>query len=179
PAADGMRRLVARCTTGTARYVPPVLALAAALLAAVDSVPSWGGRVTGPPAQPGSVHAKFPVTAVDLLERAQVTGNCFTAYGDAGYLLFRCAPRIRVFVDGRTLQYDARVLDEYLRVRDGAPNRDSILLRHGTDLVLATRDVRTPLPARYWTLVHRDPRAQLWVRTERQELIAALEAAKQ
>ncbi|MHC5019315.1 MAG: hypothetical protein ACYTGX_04220, partial [Planctomycetota bacterium] len=38
PAADGMRRLVARCTTGTARYVPPVLALAAALLAAVDSV---------------------------------------------------------------------------------------------------------------------------------------------
>ncbi len=177
PAADGARRLAARCT-GTMRWAPALLALAAAALAVADSAASWHARFTGPSAGADSVAAKFPIAAADLLARAEVSGQCYTDYGDAGYLLWRCAPRIQVFVDGRTLQYDAQVLSDFLHIRDNGLGREALLERYGTDVVLATRGFQGTLSPKRWRLVYRDAQSILWVRNDRPAVIRALEAAQ-
>jgi hypothetical protein len=52
--------------------------------------------------------------AASFLEREEIEGRAFNAYGDGGYLIWRRYPPHRVFVDGRNVDYGRAFLAETL-----------------------------------------------------------------
>ncbi len=176
PAIVGLRRIGAG-TGPSARVAPLVLAIAAGGLALGDSLPAWGARARGPsfgePLDP-----KFPAAAVERLRAAGVEGRLYTSYASGGYACERLWPGCRIFADGRTLQYPPSVLEDSLRIRDPGPAREELLERHGATIVLATGEFVGDLSAGRWALVHRDPRARVWVRRDQEEALRRLEAPR-
>ncbi|MCI0340971.1 MAG: hypothetical protein L0216_07425 [Planctomycetales bacterium] len=172
PAVLALRRVGAG-TGPSARTAPLVLALAAGGLALADSLPSWSARARGPSfAEP--LDPKFPSAAVERIRATGVEGNLYTAYAFGGYACERLWPRCRIFADGRTLQSPASVLEDSLRIRDPGSAREALLERHGVTIVLATGEFVGDLAPDRWALVHRDPRARVWVRRDQEEALRRL-----
>ncbi len=61
----------------------------------------------------------FPYKAVDFLVENHVQGRFFNDFNSGAYLLGRCFPRIRVFIDGRTEVYGVEYFDTYRKAFDG------------------------------------------------------------
>lgn len=109
--------------------------------------------------------AKFPVAAVDFIEREGMTGQrCYNHYGWGGYLIWR---GIQVFVDGRADVYGDEFLRTYVKAHFTQEDWRQPLDEYGVDYVLIERDgrLRTLLLAtREWREVYRDHLASVLVR---------------
>lgn len=111
--------------------------------------------------------AKFPVAAVDFIEREGMAGQrCYNHYGWGGYLIWRGIP---VFVDGRADVYGDDFLRTYVKAHFTLEDWRQPLDEYVVDFVLIERDgrLRTLLLAtREWREVYRDHLASVLVRVQ-------------
>ncbi len=61
----------------------------------------------------------FPYKAANFLVENDIKGNFFNDFNSGAYLLGRCFPQIKVFIDGRTEVYGADYFQEYRKAYDG------------------------------------------------------------
>ncbi|MBM3251515.1 MAG: hypothetical protein FJZ11_01860, partial [Candidatus Omnitrophica bacterium] len=67
----------------------------------------------------GSTKFIFPEKAVDFILANKIKGNIYNEFNSGAYLIGRCSPGIKVFIDGRTEAYDVNFYKEYARIMDG------------------------------------------------------------
>lgn len=75
---------------------------------------------------------KFPVVAMDWLERLTPRGPVFNQFRWGGYLLYE-RPDISVFIDGQTDFYGEELTREYLTALEGRPHWDAVLDKYGVE----------------------------------------------
>jgi len=59
---------------------------------------------------------RFPIQAVDFLVEHKIQGNFFNDFNSGAYLVGRCFPDIKVFIDGRTEVYGGKFFDQYAKM---------------------------------------------------------------
>jgi hypothetical protein len=122
---------------------------------------------------------KYPAGAVDFLLSHQVSSRMFNTYEGGGYLMWRLAPREKVFIDGRALS-DSLYAD-YVRIlynHDATGGKDAFALldQYGVDtivvngfefvtgqLYLLAPGLTDPAQAQ-WKLVYEDSAAMVFMR---------------
>ncbi|MBF0489621.1 MAG: tetratricopeptide repeat protein [Candidatus Omnitrophica bacterium] len=68
----------------------------------------------------GVSQRSFPYHAVDFLVKNKIKGNFFNDFNSGAYLIGRCYPNIKVYLDGRTEVYGAEFFEHYQKIwRDG------------------------------------------------------------
>jgi hypothetical protein len=97
-------------------HVIPVIAIGILILATIGPFES---RARFDP-------TRFPVQALNTLERSQLTGHVFNEMPWGGYLLYEY-PDIPVFIDGRTDFYGEELAHEYLIAHQGAEGWSEVL----------------------------------------------------
>lgn len=112
------------------------LAVAAAILAAI-ALPVWGKRAF----QFSAAESVRPWGAANFLLAHHVSGPIFNTYEQGGYLMWRLAPQMRVFVDGRAL--NETVFKDYRRITynivpPGEKNVLQLLDQYGVGTIVIT-----------------------------------------
>jgi hypothetical protein len=112
-----------------------------------------------------AIAERYPVTAVDYIEQANLTeARIYNSYNWGGYLIWRGVP---VFVDGRADVYGDPFLFLYRETFEVQSTWQEPLDEYNVDYVLMERG--TPLTAVLtissdWTLAYEDEIAQIFVR---------------
>ena len=158
--------------------VPAATPLVVAVLLAGGTV--WGAA-SGSLFQFRAAEWKIPRGAADFLVAHQVPGPLFNTYEYGGYLIWRLAPRLGVFIDGRALSES--VFQDYARIlynhdsSDGQTSGEELLERYGVQtIVMNTLEASNGLvyllapsladPSQSkWKLVYDDAEAVVFVRT--------------
>ncbi len=71
----------------------------------------------------------FPVAAADFIATAKLSGNPYAHDQYGGYLIYRLAPQIKVFVDGRSDFYrQSAVLDDMDQISNTKPGCKDCLI---------------------------------------------------
>jgi hypothetical protein len=94
------------------------------------------------PAKPAGFQAEFdptifPVNAVAVLTRGPV-GRIFTSDQWGDYLLYRCYPKIRVFLDDRSDFYGAELDDAAIRIATAQYDWRDLLAKYNIDTALVS-----------------------------------------
>jgi hypothetical protein len=85
--------------------------------------------------------ARFPDEAVDVLSRRQPDARVFAEYGWGGFVAYRLHDSGgRVFVDGRNDMYPERILNDYVSIRDAAPDWERLVYQYDVEAVLLPPD---------------------------------------
>jgi len=79
---------------------------------------------------------KFPVAAVEFIERTGIAGPIFNDYDWGGYLIWKLYPQRKVFIDGRADLYGDDFIFGYLRMYGGERGWRDGLDRFGIQTVL-------------------------------------------
>ena len=103
---------------------------AAALLVAAIAVPFARGRAF----QLRYAEWKYPAGAADFLLAHHITQPMFQSFEKGGYLIWRCWPEERSFIDGRCL--NETVFADYLRMTKYLPGTRDLLDRYGIQVVV-------------------------------------------
>jgi hypothetical protein len=118
--------------------------------------------------------ARFPVAAVDFLEKQNLSGVFFNHMNWGGYLAWRQLPGSKSFIDGRSLNLP--LLHAYTRVLWLPDEAQKILDEHNVDLIMVPRlnpftgelyaltDFFWKSPE--WRLVYRDRLAMILTRSK-------------
>jgi len=83
---------------------------------------------------------RFPVAAVDYLEKQNGNGPIVSMDYWGGYLIYRLYPRVRMVVDDRHDFYGEKFLKSYLKMVHVEPGWDEFLQQHPAQCVLVPRD---------------------------------------
>jgi hypothetical protein len=103
---------------------------AALLLVAALAVPFARGRAF----QLRSAEWKYPAGAADFLLAHHIAQPMFNTYEKGGYLMWRCWPEQRSFIDGRGL--NETVFADYQRIAKYLPGARELLDRYGIQVVV-------------------------------------------
>ena len=79
---------------------------------------------------------RFPVAAVNFLNREQITGNMFNNDEFGDYIIFSAWPNYRVFIDGRSDMYGEKLVSAYLQVANVKPGWRETLARYNITWVI-------------------------------------------
>ncbi len=112
---------------------------------------------------------KFPVALVDRMKGEQLYGPTLVDYDVAGYVLYRLAPDVRVFIDGRTnilypsdffeFYYQARYQLEYFKAAHRLYQIDQILTV--SDWYTGARMIQTAIRSGRYYIAYDDGRFSL------------------
>lgn len=110
---------------------------------------------------------RYPVAAVEQLERIRGPGPVFNQFEWGGYLLYTAWPEVPVFIDGQTDFYGEDLTREYERIRELQPGWRDLLEKHAISWALVPPDA--PIASGLelhpdWTLTYRDSTAVSFVR---------------
>lgn len=110
---------------------------------------------------------KFPVAAVDFLQKQGSKTPLYNAYGWGGYLIWRLYPDQPVFIDGRADVYGDAFIEEFLGAYRGGAGWSAPLDRYHVQRVLVEPDA--PIAAHLaqdatWTKTYADPQAVIFER---------------
>ena len=83
---------------------------------------------------------RFPVRAVDCLEKQNVQGPLVSPDYWGGYLIYRLYPRVRVVVDDRHDFYGEEFLRSYLKMMHGEPGWEVFLQQHQALCTVVPKD---------------------------------------
>ena len=87
----------------------------------------------------------FPTKAVDFLVQNKVKGNFLNDFNSGAYLVGRCSPNIKVFIDGRTEVYGPQFFKSYKSILNDAKGLGEAVERYNiTGAFLHTN--RSPVP---------------------------------
>jgi hypothetical protein len=103
---------------------------AAVVLLAALAVPFARGRAF----QLRDAEWKYPAGAAGFLLAHQIAGPMFNTYDKGGYLMWRCWPLQRTFIDGRSLNEAA--FADYQRIAMYRPDARELLDRYGVQVVV-------------------------------------------
>jgi hypothetical protein len=78
----------------------------------------------------------FPVQAASFLERNHLAARVFSRDQWGGYLIYRFAGRMKVFIDGRSDFYGQQFLETYSQVFDVKPAWSTVLKQYDVGLVM-------------------------------------------
>jgi hypothetical protein len=156
------------------RPMKPSLALGRRLmeLAAALVVVAGSLAVLVPPGVGAGVEAnirkRFPVPAVELLQRVAPDARVLAEYGWGGYVIHELYPTGgRVFVDGRNDMYDQQILEDYDAIKLADPGWEAIADRYGVEAILLKPTAtltRGPADAAGWCEAYRDETQVLYLR---------------
>jgi len=127
-----------------------------------------GGRLRGHNLMESHFRAKrFPVQAVDMVERNPIRDPIFAPDYWGGYLIYRRYPHNKVFIDDRHDLYGDQAIKDYMQVVFVQPQWESVLNREGVNLVLAPAEsslanILKISPS--WKLTYEDKTAALFSR---------------
>jgi hypothetical protein len=115
---------------------------------------------------------RFPVEAAAFIETQLAVGKLnrkvFAVDQFGGYLIYRFAPRVKVFVDGRSDLYrQSTVLDDMNRLAQVRPDWATILARYEIEWMVLQRDEPLSLMAQQsgqWQVAYADATAQVLIR---------------
>lgn len=116
------------------------------------------------------VSRTMPVCATEFVERQGIGGNAFVSYSEAGLLIHRTFPAVKVGMDSRNDVYGEELYGEYREALRDPDRMSDYLARHHVDLfLLAYRSVEMPvirslLESGDWAPVHFDDRAFVLLR---------------
>jgi hypothetical protein len=102
----------------------------AALLACAIAVPFARGRAF----QLRDAAWKYPVGAAEFLLAHHITQPMFNTYDKGGYLIWRCWPLERTFIDGRSL--NEKAFADYQRITKYLPGTRELLDQYGIQVVV-------------------------------------------
>jgi hypothetical protein len=108
---------------------------------------------------------RFPVEAVDYLEKVDVPGPVLAPDSWGGYLVYRLYPKRKVVVDDRHDLYGERFLKEYLSFIHVEPDWGRFLQQHSVGCIVVPTDsaVATVLGATSgWKLAYSDSTAKVY-----------------
>jgi hypothetical protein len=112
---------------------------------------------------------RFPVPAVELLQRVDPDARVLAEYGWGGYVIHELYDSGgRVFVDGRNDMYDQQVLEDYDSIKNADPNWVALADGYRVDAILLEPDAtitRGPAEAAGWCEAYRDTNQVLYLRT--------------
>jgi len=117
------------------------------------------------------VAQRWPVGAVEYLDRHEVPGPMYNAYFYGGYLVWSRGPEHKVFIDGRGDLYErGGVFADYLHISRIQPGALGVLRNYGIQSCLLERDepLGTVLAASTdWKRIYQDGVAAIYVRQPR------------
>jgi hypothetical protein len=132
-------------------------------------VAGHGGKLGATPLMDAQFSARrFPVAAVDYLEKQHVTGPIASTDYWGGYLIYRLYPRVRVVVDDRHDFYGEEFLKSYLKMVHLEPGWSDFLRQHPAQCVIVPKDsglASILLETPSWKLVYSDDVAVAFVQT--------------
>jgi len=99
----------------------------------------------------------YPDKAVDFLVENQVKGNFFNDFNSGAYLVGRCSPDIKVFIDGRTEVYGPKFFKEYTEIweKDNEEKFKNVLVRYKITGVLLN-SVHHAIPKNALNFLYKD-----------------------
>jgi len=103
----------------------------------------------------GILEAKYPKGAIDFIEKNHIQGNVFNTYKSGGYFIWRCYPKRKVFIDGRTEVYGPRFYENYVNVTSNPEKFDELAKRLKINYILLTRVYSAMSP--FLTYVYKSP----------------------
>lgn len=109
-----------------------------------------------------------PAGALAFMDAHRLSGNILNEFVWGEYLIWHCAPRCHVFIDGRfDLVYPIPVIVDYVHFADGDDAAAHVLASYPHDFVLIETESRacqfmTGQPG--WKLIYRDENAALFAR---------------
>jgi len=128
-----------------------------------------GGRFGGRQLADAHFDAKrFPVEAVNYLERNNVRGPVLSPDSWGGYLIYRLYPREKVVLDDRHDLYGEEFLKSYLRMMHVEPGWQEFLQEHKPACVVLPKDSALAsilLETTGWQPIYRDDVAIVFVQT--------------
>jgi len=143
--------------------IVPIL-LVLALTAAGVSALSSAGRV-------GFDAGTFPVRAADFLEQKTREpaglGRVFATDQWGGYLIYRFAGGLKVFIDGRSDFYGQNMLESYARIVGARPGWEAVLKQYDVRLVMVPPDnalAAALQPSGAWKCIYSDRVAAVYER---------------
>ena len=154
--------------------LPVVVDWAAAVLLAY-----WCWVILPRPPLYGVRDWELPSGAADFLLNHHIRGRMLNTYDAGGYLIWRLAPDVPVFLDGRALNESVAADQKrivYNADSTGGPSGQELLARYGIDLIAMPMldgmgDVYL-LPAslsdpsqKTWTLIYRDAQSVIFVKS--------------
>ena len=114
----------------------------------------------------------FPVEAMNLVEANHLEGKLFGYYNWGGYVDWRTAGRLQVFIDGRAgTAFDEKTYRQYLRVLGMQSGWEDVVWDSGADFVLWPQHSQQQLEqlrkSGRWRSLYADHTAALLVRADR------------
>jgi len=120
--------------------------------------------------QPSYEAVRYPVAAVNYLEKERLPGPIYNQYGWGGYLIKRLYPDYRVYIDGRADVYGDAFMTETMRTYDGLSGWRDPLERLSVGTVLVSPDAPLASLLRNdaeWKTVYEDRQAVILTRVPR------------
>jgi hypothetical protein len=131
-------------------------------------IAAHGGKVGATPLMDAHFNPKrFPVAAVNYLEKRGVPGPVVSTDYWGGYLIHRLYPRVRMVVDDRHDFYGEEFLKSYLKMVHVEPGWDTFLQQHPAQCVLAPKDsalANVLAESGDWKMIYNDDVAVAFVR---------------
>lgn len=62
---------------------------------------------------------RYPEKAVDFILANNIKGNIYNEFNSGAYLIGRCYPQVKVFIDGRTEVYAKGAFEKYVKIQEG------------------------------------------------------------
>jgi hypothetical protein len=112
---------------------------------------------------------KFPVRAVEFLQRAKIPGNMFNDDEFGDYMIYAAWPTYRVFMDGRSDMYGEKLGRDYLRIANVAPGWKQTLKKYEIRWIIFNTDSALTAAVKDqpdWQAIYSDPVATIFVKNE-------------
>lgn len=117
--------------------------------------------------QPTYEAVRYPVAAVNYIEKERLPGPIYNQYGWGGYLIKRLYPDYRVYIDGRADVYGDAFMTETMRTYDGHTGWREPLDRLSVGTVLISPDAPLASLLRNdadWKAVYEDRQAVIFTK---------------
>ncbi|MDP2939885.1 MAG: tetratricopeptide repeat protein [Candidatus Omnitrophota bacterium] len=103
----------------------------------------------------------YPQRAIDFILENKITGNIFNDFNSGAFLIGKCFPQIKVFIDGRTEVYGPDFFNNYRKMLDNDMKLlDKTLEKFNVDTVLLS-SVFHQIPAKILKHLYRDHKWRL------------------
>jgi hypothetical protein len=136
-------------------------------------IAAHGGALGPRPLMDAHFDAKrFPVAAVNYLEKQDVQGPLVSPDYWGGYLIYRLYPRVRMVVDDRHDFYGEEFLKSYLKMVHVEPGWENFLQQHQAHCVIVPKDsalANILAETAGWQPIYRDDVAAVFVRNSGEE----------
>jgi hypothetical protein len=133
-------------------------------------IAAHGGKLSATPLMDAHFDARrFPVAAIDYLEKQNVQGPLLSPDNWGGYLIYRLYPRTKVVIDDRHDFYGEQFLKSYLKMIHAEPGWEEFLEHHPSRVIVPKDSTLASLlgVTAGWQAIYSDDVAVVLVRDSR------------